>query len=143
MIGAIIGDMVGSPYEGGYRRSVTTPEFNPLFSPDSRFTDDSVLTCATAQAITTPSILPYPRRFAQQYKQWGLRYPDRGYGSKFKEWMAYPKFTVNQLCQWVHDALQSYCHALPRPRNSIEAGGTKSLSNSPFARVISWGSVYC
>ena len=93
MIGAIIGDIVGSPYEGGYRRSVTTTEF-PLFSPDSRFTDDSVLTCATAQALMRPSLSPFPRRFAQQYKQWGMRYPDRGYGSKFKEWMASPNFSV-------------------------------------------------
>ena len=94
MIGAIIGDIIGSPYEGGYRRSVTTKEF-PLFSTDSRFTDDSVLTCATAQALMQPSLSPYPRRFAQQYKQWALRYPDRGYGSKFKEWVANPKFIVN------------------------------------------------
>jgi ADP-ribosylglycohydrolase len=95
MLGAIIGDIVGSPYEGGYRRSVYTADF-PLFSPDSHFTDDSVLTCATAQALMHPSLSPYPRRFAQQYKQWGLRYPDRGYGSKFKQWMACPKFIVNQ-----------------------------------------------
>ena len=93
MIVAIIVDIVGSPYEGGYRRSVSTTEF-PLFSPDSRFTDDSVLTCATAQALLHPSLSPYPRRFAQQYKQWGMRYPDRGYGSKFKEWMASPNFSV-------------------------------------------------
>ena len=93
MIGAIIGDIVWSPYEGGYRRSVVSRDFF-LFSPDSRFTDDSVLTCATAQALMRPSLSPFPRRFAQQYKQWGMRYPDRGYGSKFKEWMAKPEFSV-------------------------------------------------
>jgi len=93
MIGAILGDIIGSPYEGGHRTSVTTTEF-PLFSPNSRFTDDSVLTCATAQALMHPSFLPFSRRFAQQYKQWGMRYSDRGYGSKFKEWMANPKFSV-------------------------------------------------
>lgn len=94
MIGAIIGDIVGSPYEGGCRRFVLTKEF-PLFSPDSRFTDDSVLTCATAQALLHSSFSPYSRRFANQYKQWALRYPDRGYGSKFKAWIANPKFFVN------------------------------------------------
>lgn len=92
MIGAIIGDIVGSPYEG-CRRCVLTRDF-PLFSADSRFTDDSVLTCATAQALLHPSFSPFPRRFAQQYKQWGMRYPDRGYGKKFKEWMVNPKFPV-------------------------------------------------
>lgn len=94
MIGAIIGDIVGSPYEGGHKRSVASKEF-PLFSPDSRFTDDSVLTCATAQALLHQSLSPYSRRFANQYKQWALRYPDRGYGSKFKLWVADPKFPVN------------------------------------------------
>jgi ADP-ribosylglycohydrolase len=53
-----------------------------------------VLTCATAQALLHPSLSPFPRRFAYQYKQWGMRYPDRGYGSKFREWMANPKFPV-------------------------------------------------
>ena len=94
MLGAILGDIIGSPYEGGRRRSVITKEF-PLFSPDSRFTDDSVLTCATAQALLHSSFSPYSRRFANQYKQWALRYPDRGYGSKFKAWIANPKFFVN------------------------------------------------
>ena len=93
MIGAIIGDIVGSPYEGGHKASVTSKEF-PLFRPESRFTDDSVLTCATAQALLHPSFLPFPRRFASQYKNWAVRYPDRGYGSKFKLWMKEPKYTV-------------------------------------------------
>lgn len=90
MIGAIIGDIVGSPYEMKF----TDNSGFPLFSEKSRFTDDTVLTCATAQAIMRPSLSPYPRRFAQQYKQWGLNYPDRGYGSKFKEWVKSPKFPV-------------------------------------------------
>src|ERR1035437_833854 len=94
MLVAILGDIIGSPYEGGRRRSVLTKEF-PFFRPDSRFTDDSVLTCATAQALLHSSFSPYSRRFANQYKQWALRYPDRGYGSKFKAWIANPKFFVN------------------------------------------------
>jgi ADP-ribosyl-[dinitrogen reductase] hydrolase len=94
MIGAIIGDIVGSPYEGGYKRSVTTKEF-PLFSPESRFTDDTVLTCATAQALLSPSFRPFKLRFAWQYQKWALRYPDRGYGSKFKEWIKNPNLPVN------------------------------------------------
>ena len=141
MIGAIIGDIVGSPYEGGYRRSVTTTDF-PLFSPDSRFTDDSVLTCATAQALLHTSLSPYPRRFAQQYKQWGVRYPDRGYGSKFKEWMASPKFSVvnsyangcmmrcSPIAMFPYDrptalkrALQSiaYTHASPESARGVQS----------------------
>jgi ADP-ribosylglycohydrolase len=90
MIGAIIGDIVGSAWEMKF----STPVGFPLFMEKSRFTDDTVLTFATAQAIMRPSLSPYPRRFAQQYKQWGTNFPDRGYGSKFKEWVKLPKFPV-------------------------------------------------
>ena len=41
MIGAIMGDMIGAPYE--FDRSPKTKEF-PLFSNRSEFTDDSVMT---------------------------------------------------------------------------------------------------
>ena len=44
VIGAIVGDVIGSVYERGGMR---TTEF-PLFQPASRFTDDSVMTIATA-----------------------------------------------------------------------------------------------
>ena len=47
MIGAIAGDIIGSIYE---RHNIKTTSF-PLFQPDSRFTDDSVLTCAVARAV--------------------------------------------------------------------------------------------
>lgn len=90
MIGAIIGDIIGSTWEMKF-----TYENNfPLFTEKSRFTDDTVLTCATAHALLHPSLSPYPRRFANQYRQWGLNYPDRGYGSKFKEWVKSPKLSV-------------------------------------------------
>lgn len=93
MIGAIIGDIVGSPYEGGYKK--TAPGiFFPLFSKESRFTDDTVLTCATAHTLLNPSIAPYKNRFAKQYKRWGIKYPDRGYGGRFKQWLASDKMTV-------------------------------------------------
>ena len=50
MIGAILGDMIGSPYE--FDRSPKTKEF-PLFSKHSEFTDDSVMTIAVADALLT------------------------------------------------------------------------------------------
>ncbi len=77
MIGAIIGDIVGSVYEhGGFK----TTEF-PLFQPQSRFTDDSVLTVATAHAILSGE--PY----ASAYRNWGRRYPNAGYGGTFRGWL--------------------------------------------------------
>jgi ADP-ribosylglycohydrolase len=49
MLGAIAGDVVGSIYESVPTKS---PSF-PLFAPESRFTDDTVLTIATAWESTT------------------------------------------------------------------------------------------
>ena len=48
MIGAIMGDMIGAPYE--FNRSPKTKEF-PLFGRCSEFTDDSVMTVAVAEAL--------------------------------------------------------------------------------------------
>ncbi len=77
MIGAIAGDMIGSVYEA---HPIKTKEF-PLFHPDCRFTDDSVLTIAVAQAILTD----------RQYRRWileiGRRYPHAGYGGSFRAWL--------------------------------------------------------
>ncbi len=95
MIGAIIGDIIGSPYEHGRYAFVLNKNF-PSFRAESTFTDDSVLTCATAKVLNDgPSKNSYKLRFARAYKDWGTRYTDRGYGSKFKEWMAQPKLSVN------------------------------------------------
>lgn len=76
MIGAIIGDVIGSVYEHNPRK---TTDF-PLFTERSRFTDDSVLTIATAEAILTGE--PYDRA----YRKWARRYPHAGYGGSFRKW---------------------------------------------------------
>lgn len=47
MIGAIAGDIIGSAYEA---HPVKIEDF-PLFTAHSRFTDDTVMTVATADAI--------------------------------------------------------------------------------------------
>ena len=48
MYGAILGDMIGAPYE--FDRGYKTKEF-PLFGWRSEFTDDSVMTIAVAEAL--------------------------------------------------------------------------------------------
>ena len=48
MYGAILGDIIGSPYE--FDQGEKTKDF-PLFSKDSTFTDDSVMTLAVAEAL--------------------------------------------------------------------------------------------
>ena len=81
MLGAVAGDMIGSVYE---RRPMKTMEF-PLFQPGSRFTDDTVLTVATAWAIMEK------RGYGEAYASFGRRYPRAGYGSAFSKWLGDPK----------------------------------------------------
>lgn len=80
MLGAIAGDVCGSIYE---RDNLKTdqPDAIPLFDKRSRFTDDTVLTVATAEACLGGG------DFAAAYKSWGRRYPDAGYGKGFRAWM--------------------------------------------------------
>lgn len=77
MIGAIAGDVIGSVHEGGYRQE---KDF-PLFLPASRFTDDTVLTVAIAQAVRVG--VP----FEDSLRRWGRRYPEAGYGGWFRTWL--------------------------------------------------------
>ncbi len=77
MLGAIVGDIIGSPYE---YRPIKTTEF-PLFQEDSIFTDDSVMTLATALAILEG------QDYAQTYRALGRRYPNADYGSHFRRWL--------------------------------------------------------
>ncbi len=80
MLGAIIGDIVGSIYEPKDHR-IKTKDF-PLFSENCRFTDDSV--CTTAVADTLLHDLPP----AETMRKWGRRYPNCGFSQIFKEWIA-------------------------------------------------------
>ena len=81
MIGAFAGDMAGSVYE---HRRVEARNF-PLFTPESRFTDDSVLTAATAHAILTDG------DDAAAYPSFGNRHPHAGYGGAFRRWLGSPE----------------------------------------------------
>lgn len=89
MIGAIAGDIIGSAYEF----SPTKREDFPLFGDLSTFSDDTVLTVATAAAILEgphagPAEGPRElRRYAEAYRAWGCRYPDQSYGSFFRQWL--------------------------------------------------------
>ncbi len=80
MLGAIAGDVIGSVYEG---RPIKTTDF-PLFAADCRYTDDTVLTVAVADALL------YGRDYAAALRAYGRRYPDAGYGASFFEWLFAP-----------------------------------------------------
>jgi len=81
MIGAIAGDIIGSVFEG-YPIKTT---FFPLFSKFSRFTDDTVLTVAIADAILNKI------DYAAALKTYGRKYPNAGYGASFYSWMQSPE----------------------------------------------------
>ncbi len=87
MIGAILGDMIGAPYE--FDRGDKTKDF-PLFGQDSRFTDDTVMTVAVAEALmdsASGSDDEISAALVAAMRKWGRRYPDAGYGSMFRRWL--------------------------------------------------------
>ena len=83
MLGAIAGDIIGSVYE---RHNITVTDF-PLFDPQARFTDDTVLTVAVAEAILTGA------DYVGKLREYFRLYPHRGYGPGFKRWAASDQMT--------------------------------------------------
>lgn len=88
MYGAILGDIIGSPYE--FDRGDKTKDF-PLFSHESEFTDDTVMTVAVAQALMDVPLSAgdeqVRERLIASMKEYGVRYPDAGYGTGFYLWL--------------------------------------------------------
>ena len=76
MIGAIIGDIIGSVYEWD---NIKTLDFT-LFSPKCFFTDDTVLTVALAESIVKGT------DYVHLMKQYYRKYPNAGYGGSFHRW---------------------------------------------------------
>ena len=91
MYGALLGDMIGAPYE--FDRGNKTKEF-PLFGKGTEFTDDSVMTIAVAEALLDArghgvenDEAAVKGLLVDSMKRWGRKYPDAGYGSKFIWWL--------------------------------------------------------
>ena len=82
MIGAIIGDMAGMPFE---RSPAKTKEL-AIFAHGACFTDDTVMSLAIADALLAGE--PYP--FVDKLKDWYRRHPHVGYGKTFAKWAAHP-----------------------------------------------------
>lgn len=89
MLGAIVGDIVGSVYEWN---NIKTKDF-PFFRKGCFFTDDSVMTIAVADAIMQDnkkiqdSISVNPDVLVDAMKKWGRLYPDSDYGGRFGAWL--------------------------------------------------------
>ena len=80
MLGAIIGDIVGSVYEFD---NIKTKDFQ-LFREDSRITDDTVCTVAVADIILNN------KDPVETLVYWCRKYPGMGYGDRFVKWFDLP-----------------------------------------------------
>jgi len=78
MIGAIIGDVIGSRFE---KNNIKVKDFE-LFTPECCFTDDTVLTIAIADCILNS------KEYSTTIKEYGRAFPFAGYGGNFKKWLA-------------------------------------------------------
>lgn len=92
MIGAILGDIIGSPYE--FNRGDKTKDF-PIFSEQSRFTDDTVMTIAVAEAFMEAPLGASDDELrgllTESLRRWGKKYPRAGYGVRFNLWLQVQK----------------------------------------------------
>ena len=91
MLGAVIGDIIGSRFEfsGKKQKNFT------LFGEYSRFTDDTVMTCAIAKALLDcrGDYEELSAKAVECMQELGRKYPDRGYGGMFSHWLdeSYPQ----------------------------------------------------
>lgn len=88
MYGAILGDIIGSPFE--FDRGDKTKDFK-LFSRRSHFTDDSVMTLAVCEALLKvgqdATVKEIEDAVISSMQSWGRRYPHEGYGGYFRCWL--------------------------------------------------------
>ena len=108
MYGAILGDIIGSPFE--FDRGDKTKDFK-LFSRISHFTDDSVMTLAVGEALLKvgqdATVKEIEDAVISSMQSWGRRYPHAGYGGYFRRWL-------------------TACH--PEPYNSFGNGSAMRVS---------------
>ena len=91
MYGAILGDIIGSPYE--FDRGRKTKDF-PFFDRGASFTDDSVMTIAVADALmqaedrnVIDDESAVKALLIDSMHKWGHKYPNAGYGGRFRTWL--------------------------------------------------------
>lgn len=89
MYGAILGDIIGSPYE--FDQGDKTKDF-PLFTSLSVFTDDSIMTLAVAESLMeslekSENLEKTKKRLIRYMQFWGEKYPIAGYGYWFSCWL--------------------------------------------------------
>lgn len=118
MYGAIIGDIVGSPYE--FDRGDKSKNFE-LFGTENRFTDDTVMTIAIGEALYEAGkyapVDVIHKTVINSMKKWGYKYPYAGYGARFICWLtmenakAYNSYGNGSAMRvsaagWLYDSLE-------------------------------------
>lgn len=81
-IGAICGDIIGSVYEFNRTKDINFK----LFTPSSRFTDDTVMTCAVADWLRNDSGHTH-NELIKAMREYGRKYPNMSYGNMFNTWL--------------------------------------------------------
>ena len=86
MLGAVIGDMIGSPYEFG---SEKRKDFL-MFAPNCRPTDDSIMTIAVGLACIEAELgdeWDFKASLTEWMRRLGRMYPNAGFGNQFYNWL--------------------------------------------------------
>ncbi|MCR4703542.1 MAG: ADP-ribosylglycohydrolase family protein [Saccharofermentans sp.] len=92
MYGAVFGDIIGSHYEW---HNVKSEDFE-LFPKEARFTDDTVLTVAVAEAILNMGDNSPRKCYATHIKAYYSRYPYAGFGNMFRSWAESPSLQIQR-----------------------------------------------
>lgn len=92
MIGTIAGDIIGARFEFKINKEKSKDFELFVDLPSCTWTDDTVMTLATAQALMELYNLPFLKKsasaiFAKYYREFGKKYPDAGYGWHFYNWV--------------------------------------------------------
>ena len=95
MLGAIIGDVVGSPFEFDRNRKTANSKNFPLVCDYSYFTDDTVMTLAIANALMSSmphkgdetSEANFKHYVIKSMREFAKVYPNAGYGGRFYNWL--------------------------------------------------------
>ena len=122
MLGALIGDTVGSIYEFC---NIKTTDF-PLFSSGSSFTDDSVMTVAVADWLLHDPVRSQ-KGLENYLVLWGHKYPDESYGGAFYRWLFMPEF-LPTLRDKSTDTIDGIPHGVRHPYNSWGNGSAMRAS---------------
>ena len=151
LIGAIIGDIIGSQYEfPSIRPDDLDWEHCELFSDKCEFTDDTVMSIATKYAFD------HNYNFAEVYKLFGKRYPDVGYGDMFFKWLnneigSYQSYGngaamrisyigdkisgQNEICDFVLNAIKDTHNTPSAIRGATTVASVISMANNHYTKA--------